>query len=69
MEHSAFISSAITNDPKTDSLKNMMSSHKEPSSNYLLLNIDAADRCWGSHKSSDSQELSNDELLRLSGMG
>lgn len=45
MEHSAFISSAITNDPKTDSLKNMMSSHKEPSSNYLLLNIDAAERC------------------------
>lgn len=69
MEHSAFISSATTNDPKTESLKNTTSPYKESSSNYLLLNIDRADRCWAGHKFSDKQELANDESLKLWGMG
>lgn len=69
MEHSASISSATTNDPKTDSLKSTMSPYKESSSNYLLLNIDRADRCWAGHKSSDKQELANDVFLKLRGMG
>lgn len=68
-EHSAFISSATTNDPKTDSRQTMMSPSKEPSSNYLLLTIDGADRCWTGHKFSDRQELANDGFLKPSSMG
>jgi len=69
MEHSAFISSATTNDSKTENLKHMMSPYKESSSNYLLLNIDRPDKCWAGSKFSDKQELANDGFLNVWGMG